>query len=756
MHTSSDLGGLRLRESELPPVRSHADGYSIIEAARLYHVHPDGIPDGDESRLLVGYPGSGKTLVLKKLCWDLLHSTESIPIFVAIEAYVSQFAGEAVYSPDAQLAEPLPIFKRAISLLLNLALVDAAMDAGLPEIAAPAIELVSHGQVDQRPIRGIGSRYRRWRLRVLTQVRDILSVGIGEGCEFPEPPNLFSVASTMGDAAHQSHCQLILLVDQIDRLRPFYFRQLTSLLRRGPFVAIVAARPSPSAPQKTPMDLGAEPDQMSHWLGYSSRNASWGNFFYDVIESRGDVPESVLAELKSRRNTVDSLFRPSVRRVIEFTDMLLDAIVRRGTSFDDAWKHAIHGSIEEATSEAAQSLRLVSGAPLAVMTDWQTRALPRRPKPGERYTGAGLQIAPTRSLGPGPERFLRVCIRDGILIPRSEVEPMFDVVWGRFEINPLIAAPPWATSDLLEFKRAPRRLTFRDADLKNWSSSRGPSASKAGLPKVLLVADDGALATSVADSLRDEFAGGAVIRALTEGHDALSTVRGADLLIADVGSGTSGTALTSYAIGVAVHFGVAIRIVRIANQTGLVGWLPASELTFLSAEEGILALRLQIENFLRRPEPRRDTYGISIRNQPRPNLCVVAATRESTAITVREAIRGRTHGAKFEVPWLGQGNQSFSELVIAAREASLLVVAVEASDVDGASVAMFLSGCFNSRKQVLVARRRRSRSIVIVDGDMRRFGFLEESVLRYSNIQTALGTITRHIESLQSLLYGVK
>ena len=186
---------------EAAPVRTlaKADAYTIVEAARVYRPHPDGLPSVEASQLLVGYPGAGKTLVLKKLCWDLLFEPQYVPVYIAIEAYVAMVASEATYTPDVKLTKPDAPMRACINFLLGLAIVDGVMDAGWPRAAAPAIETLSRGSVTEEPIASLGARYQMWKREHLQRLTATLSYGADADPIFSEPPTVFSLARLMAD-----------------------------------------------------------------------------------------------------------------------------------------------------------------------------------------------------------------------------------------------------------------------------------------------------------------------------------------------------------------------------------------------------------------------------------------------------------------------------------------------------------------------------------------------------------------------------
>lgn len=732
------------------PALARADSYSILEAARIYRDHPDGLPQAALDQLLVGYPGSGKTLLLKKLCWDLLHGPEFLPVYIAVEGYVSQIAGEAVYSPDVRGSEPNAHMRDAITFLLDLALVDGTLDAGLPDIAAHGVEAITTGKVEAAPVATIGARYRHWRQTVLPDLTSSIELGQPVPETVARPPSVFAVSKAMGQAAQRLQKRLVLLVDQTDRLRPFYFRTLTGLLRRSETFVTIATRPSPSAPHATTMDAGAAPDHSTHWLGRSSPHADWSKFLAEVIHGRTDIDPLLSEYLQSRRETLDSLFRPSIRRVIEFTTVVREA--SRSLPFDDAWDYAVRQALDFEVNEAASSLAVVSGEPLAVIRDWQDRASTASPS---RFVGAGFSVDAADRLTDRVQRFVRVCVRDGILIPRGTANPRFDQVLGKYEINPLVCAPERAQPDLSEFRRKPRRIPADPEDLVRWAGGRRfTTRGRRELPRVLVVGEDIDQTRTLAEALRIELEPAATILPANRGPKIDAEIRSSDLIAGDV---SSVGAFVAYCLGLAVAASKPVKTAVLSETVTPIGWFPPSGLEGLPVDEALHALAFEIGDHLRRPASpvdrwRSDRRGRSLSYRAEANrIGVVGALRTMPA--ARELLEVGEHDFDFEIEILNTDDppKSLFDLVRMARRNALLVVAPKSDSPTATALAMFVAGAAKTNRKVQIgAFSTVRRTIVIAPADM-PLDFVNGDTRRFSTWLSARPELRRRLSTLARL-----
>ena len=175
--------------------------YSIAEAAAVYQENPDGVPTIDQSSFLIGYPGSGKTLILKKLCWDLLFASPNVPVYVQIEPYVSMLAGDAVYDdrPDESAERDAEI-----RFLLSLSLVDGCLDsgfvnfaqAGLSALTNRTVTLSVHGEEES-------SHYGNWKRSVVKALGKSLTYGGPPPRDVLDAPSLAEVAAAIGSRGEE-------------------------------------------------------------------------------------------------------------------------------------------------------------------------------------------------------------------------------------------------------------------------------------------------------------------------------------------------------------------------------------------------------------------------------------------------------------------------------------------------------------------------------------------------------------------------
>jgi hypothetical protein len=684
-------------------VLSKADSYSIVEAARVYRPHPDGLPPASASQLLVGYPGAGKTLVLKKMCWDLLFDSDYVPVYVAIEAYVSMVAGEATYTPDVSRAGPDSTMRSAINFLLGLALVDACLDAGLPDECGKAVRLLAAGSSGSDEPSAVG--YQEWKQRCLRQLTASLSYGAPPPAFLDAAPTVYAVAKTLGDEVRKSGCTLVLLIDQVDRLRPFYFKALSSLLRRSSYFAIIASRPSPSAPNPSSVDHGAV-DHSTYWLGRSRQNSDWSEFFADVVRSRSDLPDEIKVQMIERKEAIDSLFRPSVRRVITFTDSVRDQCEERG--FDDAWEIALFQAIEDESNEAILSLQTVTRDPLGVIKNWQKRSDEKaRASKSDRFTGSGFRLPADAALSERATGFIRLCVRDGIFVPRGLASPKFDQLSTRYEINPLVSAPPRFYKRMVRFKRDPKPFDIGVQEIEHWTSTRPPTHSRDPDRPVVVVV--GPSAVELADSLKPALGGGATVEALQAGDDVWRLLGRARLLITDL---TDSDPIASYAIGTAIARGVPVRPFDVRPSAAYERVAPRGrgrdgESLLLSTprsssrrDEAVQALIFELVELLRvPPSPTEawtaDAKGRSLNYRPSARgVFIVAAgdrLKEIEALVRSESTPEVDAPVTIDCETRGL---RIDDIVKPARTSGLLMLDLQGASARGTGIGMLIAGAF--------------------------------------------------------------
>ena len=306
-----------------------------------------------------------------------------------------------------------------------------------------------------------------------------------------------------------------------------------------------------------------------------------------MIDGRDDLSIQLRASLTERKNIIDSLFRPSVRRVISFTDTIRDRAPIAG--FESAWQYALEKAIEDETNEAVGSLSVVSGAPLDVVRDWQGRA---EQHSSGKYAGAGFQMPRGASLTPRMNNFLRICVRDGILVPRGTAPPKFDQPHSRYEVNPLICAPPSAYRGMTAFARNPRAFPITVDDLDHWSARRrAPSSERQDRSSISVV---GARAVEIADRLTSAVEAAATVEVVTpDDTDVEATVSKSDLLVADL---MELSPLLTFAVGTAIARGIPVRTVATASSPSP-KWLPKASADLLDDTEAISALTFEVYEF---------------------------------------------------------------------------------------------------------------------------------------------------------------
>ena len=213
-------------------------------------------------------------------------------------------------------------------------------------------------------------------------------------------------------------------------------------------------------------------------------------------ELRSDVRRFLI----ERSDGISALFRPSVRRVVEFAHIVDEAVQSGGLDLESGWERAVIRAIESERGDAEAALRRVSGTPDDVLNDWREAVVARLAASGCPFGGAWFDLPRGRRYV-RVDRFIRICVRDGILLPRHLENYRLETIPQELEISPLLVAPHFPRGVGSQFRRDPIKLSVEMDDLKRWAEPRAPDRSQR-TSLVVLAGEQGltGIVQSVADS----------------------------------------------------------------------------------------------------------------------------------------------------------------------------------------------------------------------------------------------------------------
>ena len=449
-----------------------AEHYSLAEAARRYRRSPDDIPYPPATNyLLVGYPGVGKTMALKKICYDLLSSESHSPVYLQVEPWIASVAAHdpaAYESSSSVLGQRLATTSRillALGILTEIARQvsnpEPVLRAGLNSFSAPPTDMA---------VPSDGEKVLDWIDEQVAICREVLDFDK----ELPSPytrfPPLFGFAQRLAAASKRSGRTLVLLLDQVERTSPVYFDSVSSLLRRGEYIVLVATRPCPSAPHQSKLPAGH--DFRIHWLGSDYRKPQWRTFLNAVITYE-EFTDDVRRLVERRREAISSLVGPSTRLALELL-MSLEVQLHRAQS-DQAWDRAVVRWREENIQSAGVRISGHCESPVYLLSRLRDQCLNARTAADVGPGPIILHIRPiAKHLTRRTEDFIRVCVREGLLIPANAQRHGLDTVLHDFEVQPLLAtlAEP---SFLSQFSALPQSTTISEQDLLRWVRAREPA-----------------------------------------------------------------------------------------------------------------------------------------------------------------------------------------------------------------------------------------------------------------------------------------
>jgi hypothetical protein len=236
---------------------------SLEDVSERYQPHPEGMPSVRQNCLLVGYPGVGKTMVLRKLCHQLMDKQDDIlPLYIKIEPWIAKISGEAAYSSNGRRSPRDVELLISARILLSMAFIDRAF------YITHSFDLIQSA-VSQFPAKlsaaPSADNYELWKMEHFAVLKGVLEAGKELPRAYAEFPTLFEIVNAIATSSLANGKTLVLLVDQIDKASAIHFECVSSLLRRGDYVAIIATRPCPCAPDdvELPRDGGLQSETQS-------------------------------------------------------------------------------------------------------------------------------------------------------------------------------------------------------------------------------------------------------------------------------------------------------------------------------------------------------------------------------------------------------------------------------------------------------------------------------------------------------------
>lgn len=420
-------------------------------------------------------------MVLRKMEYDLTKDRRYLPLYIQVEPWLASAAAALTFRPPRKVVSRRDRDLSASSrVLLALAVVDALNRSRARSVLARAIAQFPQ---EASPIPQPSSRttVRAWIQRQLSVAAAVIDHGDVLSDEYKTFPSLFAFAQGAAAAAKDSGKTLVLLLDQVEGTSPLYFNAVASLLRRADYLAIVATRPCPTAPMTS--TVPSSRDYRVRWLGADHRNRNWQQFV-DTIVADAAFRDDVLSVIRDRREAIISLVGPSARSALELLRTIGEELDRLPHE-DLAWQRASTHWRDEHVATAGERISAWCHSSANVLSKIRDAAYTARQRSGLGPGPVLIKIAPgAEAFGNRTAEFLRVCVREGILIPvateRFGVESLTDT----YEIDPLVIAPRESRA-LALFSRMPVSVDISEDELLRWT--RSPTPSGGGRPKRVFV-----------------------------------------------------------------------------------------------------------------------------------------------------------------------------------------------------------------------------------------------------------------------------
>lgn len=436
-----------------------AENYHLSEVHQRFRLHPEGLPRITRNCLLIGQLGVGKTMVLKKLCYDFRDAPNKFPIYIPLNSWIRKILSETTYPWHTQQSPLEKDLVSCMTIVLSLALIDGALRYGGYQFVQDTVALYPSFPLNK-------SDFSQWMKSQIAMVRPVLESGSRLTTPYTSFPTLFNVADTIGQSGKAMNKTVVFLIDQLDKIPLSYFEVIKSLLHRGNHIAIIATRPCPCAPEPSilPPTMVIGNDYDIHWLGQNPRTPKWRNFILKILENSPfdkEVIEIAAANIKP----LTSLAGPSVRTVIKICIGIESGLQER-LSKDKAWGKAVRLFVDEEKTMAMEVMGAWCERPDRILGHITNSAMSVRQKRGK---GPGPVVARIRNiedlfLSEQAEKFLRTCVREAIFIP---LRPALEAIQDRYEVNPLLITPGEEAS-FSTFDDEICEFDIVSKDLKQW------------------------------------------------------------------------------------------------------------------------------------------------------------------------------------------------------------------------------------------------------------------------------------------------
>lgn len=709
--------------SRRPRIWLEAEHYHISDVPRVYKPHPEGLPTIARNSLVVGYPGAGKTMILKKLCADLATDPTVWPIYVQIEPWAAKVSGEITYPSGRRQTPRDRELLTCCTILIALGLIERVNKYADFELVRVATGLFPGGAAT-------ASGLPNWLETQIAVVRKVLEEGDPLPPEYSSFHTLFEIANAIGEAARSKDRTLVFLVDQVDKTSAVHFGTVASLLRRGEYVVVVASRPCPSAPERAalPTGLVVGNDYSVHWVGSNSRTPAWRDFILQIVRDQ-EFAEPVTQLVSDQIGPLTSLVGPSARAVLALC-ILLDARLSLGSEAQQAWADSITSLIEDQEAIAAEAIGAWCEEPRRVISRLRDRAAEARRRVLKAAGPAAIRIRRgTLMDSSNVDALIRVCTREGLFIPPSGVRHGLDGTLEVYETAPLLIAPrdPVALrgfdDEIVEFEVA-------SSELDKWTSRR-PRARSRSLKRVFVSfwmtepRNRGALA----DRLRKGLLGKAEIITGEEFHGSPQwspairhLIKDADVVVLDV---TTPRRDVFCEWGWAIGAKKPVLLCAKDNQAREKNprWARERQIRLFGSEAEFAALLGQLVQLLD-SHPNRITNWIddptnaSMDYRPSARLVVLLGAGEQwRALEQTCGSSARENGSTFESFLTSQhaseGGGLFAVIKLARRAGSLVLV-FDGTDINDL-LAAIAGGVFTTTDSVYLSGKKVTRQLIVVN-----------------------------------------
>jgi hypothetical protein len=670
---------------ELSDLLTEADGYSHETAASLYVGHKEGFPSLEKNCLLVGPIGSGKTIMLKAIYSELTNSSQLQPVFVELSRWISQIAGETYTYPTETLSPRGQVVFQALTLSVIVGICSSS-NAFAEENKFSEVWSLFPAIITSEP-----PSLRKQKL--IRLIKDALLTS--------EPfqeyfPSAHAVADALGeDIRTNEGKKLVLLVDQIDQVSAPFFAPIASLLRRsGSYIAVLATRPCPAAP-----DAEILPDDIisgdSYKIAHLGRTAD-GEIPYSFIEEfiqALPLQEPFRNEVKERAVLIGDLMWPSLRSAIS---VIIRYVRLRGEGLDEdkSWYRSLVDTAKGYELLLKDGLRGWSN-PNAMLKDWRNKIVKTK---GTQAIGRTYFILPNTNLfgdlkGKPSQRLVRILLKTGVFLlgPSEPYTP------GRIplvcELAPLLLVNTPAV-DLEHFNPKPLAITLSQESLETWTKVHGPVSQRG--PKQVFVSYkmEGGEKTPLIKILRTKFREtigiltGEGVASPRYSIDIVEKIGAADIVISD---------LSVPRRAVFAEYGMAIGkfkpVLQCISTETAVAQLPTwvANRQYHQFEANTISPQYDVENsvsHLLNTDPdfrlcwKRDSFGHTLEVKQKDNVVFFLGASAANEIFRRLDTAARERNFDVKACDISNHGDQLEEVIKGVRGCSTMVVCFEGTNSD--------------------------------------------------------------------------